>query len=240
MSVDFISDLHLDKSRPHVSDYFITYINNINNNTSDLFILGDLFEYWVGDDDPMDGLKEVKTSIKALSKKVNIWYMHGNRDFLVSKKICDDLGMNNLTDPYMYETNKLKILLLHGDTLCTDDIDYQKFRSLVRSKVWQKEMLSKSLDERLKIADELRKKSIAANSEKNEEIMDVNINEIDKLISDYKPEVIIHGHTHRPNIHSHKINNKQVTRYVLGDWYDKFFVLTLKNNKFSISKGKLK
>ena len=84
--------------------------------------------------------------------------------------------MNNLTEPYMYETNKLKVLLLHGDTLCTDDIDYQKFRSLVRSKVWQKEMLSKSLDERLKIADELRKKSIAANSEKNEEIMDVNIN----------------------------------------------------------------
>ena len=84
--------------------------------------------------------------------------------------------MNNLTEPYMYETNKLKVLLLHGDTLCTDDIDYQKFRSLVRSKVWQKEMLSKSLDERLKIADELRKKSIEANSEKNEEIMDVNIN----------------------------------------------------------------
>lgn len=240
MAIDFISDLHLDKSRPHVNKYFVTYINNISKDTSDLFILGDLFEYWVGDDDPMDGLKEVKSSIIELSKKIKIWYMHGNRDFLISKKICDSLGMKELTDPFIYETNGLRILLLHGDSLCTDDIDYQKFRSMVRSKEWQSQMLSKSLDERLKIAEDFRKKSALANSEKSEEIMDVNLNEVNKLIHKYNPEVIIHGHTHRPNIHNHLVDNNHISRYVLGDWYDKFFILTLKNRRFTITKGKLK
>ena len=101
-------------------------------------------------------------------------------------------------------------------------------------------MLSKSLDERLKIAEDFRKKSAAANSEKNKEIMDVNIDEINKHIKKHKPEVLIHGHTHRPNIHQHSIDNYKVTRYVLGDWYDKFFILTLRAQKFTILKGKLK
>jgi UDP-2,3-diacylglucosamine hydrolase len=240
MTIDFISDLHLDKTRPHVNKHFVTYMNNISKDTSDLFILGDLFEYWVGDDDPMDGLEEVKSSIIALSKKIKVWYMHGNRDFLVSKKICKNLGMQELTDPYLLEIDDLKILLMHGDTLCTDDIDYQSFRTMVRSKEWQTRMLSKSLDERLKIAEDFRKKSAAANSEKNKEIMDVNIDEINKHIKKYKPEVLIHGHTHRPNIHQHSIDNYKVTRYVLGDWYDKFFILTLRAQKFTILKGKLK
>ena len=150
------------------------------------------------------------------------------------------LKMKLLIDPSIIEINGITILLVHGDTLCTDDIAYQKFRGLVRSKEWQSEMLAKPLQERLLIADSLRKKSIKANEGKNEDIMDVNESEVEKLIRQYNPNVIIHGHTHRPNIHIHNIDEKKTFRYVLGDWYDKFFILSLKNKKFSVYKGRLK
>ena len=240
MTIDFISDLHLDKTRPEVNKYFINYLDNINKDVTDLYILGDLFEYWVGDDDPMDGLNEIRASISLLGSKINVWYMHGNRDFLISKKICSNLNMHLLEDPTVITKNGQKLLLLHGDTLCTDDKEYQKFRSLVRSDEWQDQMLSKSLEERLALAENLRKKSIDANTHKKESIMDVNINEIDMLINSYKPNVIVHGHTHRPNVHKHILNHKYIYRYVLGDWYDRFFILSLKNKAFVISKGNLK
>ena len=240
MSIDFISDLHLDKTRPEVNKYFIKYLLNLHEDITDLYILGDLFEYWVGDDDPMDGLDDVRSCITKLGERINIWYMHGNRDFLVSEKICSTLKMKLLVDPSVIEINGETILLVHGDTLCTDDVAYQKFRGLVRSEEWQTEMLSKSLDERLLIADSLRKKSIEANQGKSEDIMDVNLSEVEKLIKKYNPNVIIHGHTHRPNIHIHNIDERETLRYVLGDWYDKFFILSLKNKKFSVCKGRLK
>ena len=236
MSINFISDLHLDKSRPHINNYFIHYLKSLSSNVSDLYILGDLFEYWVGDDDPMDGLDDVCEAIIDVGKKINIWYMHGNRDFLVSKKICDNLKINLLHDPTIINNGNMKILLLHGDTLCTDDLDYQEFRLMVRSEKWQNEMLSKPLSERLMIAEALRKKSKEANMEKGEEIMDVNENEVLSVIEKYDPDIIIHGHTHRPNIHHHD----NVIRYVLGDWYNNFYVLTLDHNKFIINKGQLK
>ena len=236
MAINFISDLHLDKSRPHINKYFIEYLNHLDNSVTDLYILGDLFEYWVGDDDPMDGLEDVRDAITYLGGKINIWYMHGNRDFLVTKSICKNLKINLLDDPTVIEIDNVKILLLHGDTLCADDHEYQNFRSMVRSSDWQKEMLSKSLEERLTIANSLREKSIEANRLKGEEIMDVNTTEVMNIIEKYKPNVIIHGHTHRPNIHRHN----EVTRYVLGDWYNNFFILTYDNDKFYINKGLLK
>lgn len=236
MSINFISDLHLDKSRPHINNYFIHYLKSLSSNVSDLYILGDLFEYWVGDDDPMDGLDDVCEAIIDVGKKINIWYMHGNRDFLVSKKICDNLKINLLQDPSIINIGNMKILLLHGDTLCTDDLDYQQFRLMVRSEKWQNEMLSKPLSERLMVAEALRKKSKEANMEKGEEIMDVNENEVLSVIEKHDPDIIIHGHTHRPNIHHHD----NVIRYVLGDWYNNFYVLTLDDNKFIINKGQLK
>ena len=240
MTIDFISDLHLDKTRPEVNKYFINYLDNINKDVTDLYILGDLFEYWVGDDDPMDGLNEIRASISKLGVKINVWYMHGNRDFLISKKICSNLNMRLLEDPTVIIKNGQRLLLLHGDTLCTDDKEYQKFRTLVRSDEWQKQMLSKSLEERLSLAENLRKKSIDANAHKKENIIDVNINEVDTLIESYKPNIIVHGHTHRPNIHKHNLNQEHIYRYVLGDWYNRFFILSLKNKAFVISKGNLK
>ncbi len=240
MTINFISDLHLDKSRPHVNEYFINYLKKLDSDVTDLFILGDLFEYWVGDDDPMDGLDGVRSSIIDLGGRINIWYMHGNRDFLISEKICSILKMKLIVDPHIIKINKSKILLLHGDTLCVDDKEYQNFRAIVRSKKWQSEMLDKSLDERLLIADDLRKKSEIANKGKTAEIMDVSNAQVINLINKYEPNILIHGHTHRPNIHKH--TNEEITtiRYVLGDWYDKFFILSLKNKKFSVLKGRLK
>ena len=223
MTIDFISDLHLDKTRPEVNKYFINYLENIDKDVTDLYILGDLFEYWVGDDDPMDGLSEIRSSISLLGSKINVWYMHGNRDFLISKKICSILNMRLLEDPTVITKNGQRLLLLHGDTLCTDDKEYQKFRSLVRSDEWQDQMLSKSLEERLALAENLRKKSIDANTHKKESIMDVNINEIDLLIDLYKPNTIVHGHTHRPKIHQEKYG----TRYVLGDWEKEYYFLKI-------------
>ena len=240
MSIDFISDLHLDKTRPEVNKYFIKYLLNLDKDITDLYILGDLFEYWVGDDDPMDGLDDIRSCITELGEKINIWYMHGNRDFLISEKICNILKMKLLIDPSIIDVDGARILLVHGDTLCTDDIAYQKFRGLVRSEKWQSEMLAKPLRERLLIADSLRKKSIEANQGKEDTIMDVNASEVEKLIKVHSPNVIIHGHTHRPNIHIHEIDQQKVMRYVLGDWYDKFFILSLKNKRFSVCKGKLK
>ena len=236
MAINFISDLHLDQSRPHINDYFIEYLKNVEKDITDLYILGDLFEYWVGDDDPMDGLGDVREAIIAAGEQINIWYMHGNRDFLVSKKICKNLNIQLLEDPHLLNKDGMRILLLHGDTLCTDDHDYQAFRSMVRSNKWQDEMLSKSLDERLEIANNLRKKSVEANQEKGEDIMDVNEDAVRSLINNYEPDVIIHGHTHRPNIHWHG----NVTRYVLGDWYSNFFILSFDSKKFTINKGSLK
>ena len=182
MTINFISDLHLDKSRPHINDFFVNYLQNLDRDITDLYILGDLFEYWVGDDDPMDGLSEVRKMISTTGKRINVWYMHGNRDFLISNKICKDLNIHLMIDPYVITQNDIKILLLHGDTLCTDDKAYQDFREMVRSKNWQNEMLSKTLEERLFLADNLRKKSIAAKQEKGEDIMDVNIMKSTKLL----------------------------------------------------------
>tara|TARA_B100001059_G_scaffold218051_1_gene237870 strand:- start:437 stop:1156 length:720 start_codon:yes stop_codon:yes gene_type:complete len=239
MTIDFISDLHLDKTRPEVNKHFKSYLDNINRDVTDLYILGDLFEYWVGDDDPMDDLNEIRNSLSLLGSKINVWYMHGNRDFLISKKICLDLNMKLLQDPAIVHKNGLKLLLLHGDTLCTDDKEYQRFRSLVRSDEWQEQMLSKSLEERLSLAENLRMKSRNANAHKDENIMDVNLKEIDILIDEYNPDVIIHGHTHRPNVHKHESKENSIHRYVLGDWYNRFFILSMNNKRFIISKGNL-
>ena len=110
MTINFISDLHLDKSRPHINDFFVNYLQNLDRDITDLYILGDLFEYWVGDDDPMDGLSEVREMISTTAKRINVWYMHGNRDFLVSKKICKDLNIHLMIDPYIITHNDIKIL----------------------------------------------------------------------------------------------------------------------------------
>ena len=239
MTTIFISDLHLDKDRPKVIRYFIDFLNNLESDIESLYILGDFVEYWVGDDDPGDGLEEVFSSIKKKSNSIPIYFMHGNRDFMISEKFCNHHGMKFLKDPTRIKLHGKKILLMHGDTLCIDDIEYQKFRTMVRSPLWQNEMLKKSLEERINLAKMLRAKSLSETGTKDEVIMDVNNDEVISQLKKHNVDMIIHGHTHRPNIHKIISENKEFKRIVLGDWYDKSFILRISDDEIIIDKCNL-
>jgi len=239
MTTMFISDLHLDKDRPKVIKYFIDLLGNLESDIESLYILGDFVEYWVGDDDPGDGLREVFSSIKKKSNDVPVYFMQGNRDFMISEKFCNHHGMKFLKDPTVIELHGKKILLMHGDTLCIDDIEYQKFRAMVRSASWQNEMLKKSLEERINLAKMLRAKSLSETDTKDEVIMDVNNDEVINQLKKHDVDMIIHGHTHRPNIHKIISGDKEYKRIVLGDWYDKSFVLKISDDKIIIDKSNI-
>ena len=239
MTTIFISDLHLDKDRPKVIRYFIDFLNNLESDIESLYILGDFVEYWVGDDDPGDGLEEVFSSIKKKSNSIPIYFMHGNRDFMISEKFCNHHGMKFLKDPTKIKLHGKKILLMHGDTLCIDDIEYQKFRTMVRSPLWQNEMLKKSLEERINLAKMLRAKSLSETGTKDEVIMDVSNDEVISQLKKHDVDMIIHGHTHRPNIHKIISENKEFKRIVLGDWYDKSFILRISDDEIIIDKSNL-
>lgn len=239
MSVIFISDLHLDKNRPKIVNYFVDAISNLSRDVSSIYILGDLVEYWVGDDDPAMGLQIAFDAIHKKTSTTPIYFMHGNRDFLISEKFCKKYGMRLIQDPTIITLYKKKILLMHGDTLCTDDEEYQNYRKMVRSISWQEKVMKKTLEERLDIAEDLRKKSLEATKGKSEEIMDVNNQAVEDVIKKYNVDILIHGHTHRPNIHELEINGKNVKRLVLGDWYESAYLLKYEKGKIIIDKKSL-
>ena len=165
--------------------------------------------------------------------------MHGNRDFLISEDFCKKHGMKLLQDPTLINLYDKKVLLMHGDTLCTDDKQYQEYRALVRSHAWQSKMLIKTLSERLMIAQQLREKSLEATENKKEYIMDVNNGTVIEIMKEYDADILIHGHTHRPNVHKLQIGQKDIKRIVLGDWYDRSFILELSKDKITIDKQSL-
>lgn len=236
MATLFVSDLHLDNNRPEVINYFLNYLKSLTTDIESLYILGDFVEYWVGDDDPAEGLEELFIEIKKRSNIHDIYFMHGNRDFMISEKFCDKFGMKLIPDPSIISLYGKKVLLMHGDTLCTDDHAYQNFRKLVRSDLWQKEVLEKTLEERIMLAKELRQKSLNETGTKKEIIMDVNEDEVEKTFLKYDVNLIIHGHTHRPNIHISEFNGHEYKRIVLGDWYNNSFILKYQKDKILIEK----
>ena len=233
MDTIFISDLHLDKTRSDTVDYFLKFIKDRSATLEKLYILGDFVESWVGDDDPADGVIDAFEILKSISKQTKIYFMHGNRDFMISSNICVKYGMELIEDPTLINLHNRRILLMHGDTLCVDDIKYQEFRQLVRKKSWQRQMMQKSLEERLMIANKLRNKSINETTNKDEFIMDVNEEEVKKCFVRSGAEMIIHGHTHRPMIHEVEIDKQKHKRIVLGDWNTKshIFILNKKNTE---------
>jgi UDP-2,3-diacylglucosamine hydrolase len=158
---------------------------------------------------------------------------------MISEKFCNHHGMKFLKDPTRIKLHGKKILLMHGDTLCIDDIEYQKFRTMVRSPLWQNEMLKKSLEERINLAKMLRAKSLSETGTKNEVIMDVNNDEVISQLKKHNVDMIIHGHTHRPNIHKIISENRECKRIVLGDWYDKSFILRISDGEIIIDKCNL-
>lgn len=216
----FISDLHLSAERPEIINLFLKFVDEIASEADELYILGDFLEYWLGDDDPAEALQPVFEKLVELSNhNTTVYFMHGNRDFLVGEKFAARCKLSLLKEPHRINIQNRPALLMHGDTLCTDDVEYQNFRTMVRNKQWQQDFLSKSLQERIAIANHMREQSRESTAVKEESIMDVNQYATDDAFIENNIDFIIHGHTHRPKIHHKKINNVETTRIVLGDWY---------------------
>lgn len=219
----FVSDLHLWSTRPAVTDLFIDFLSCSARKAEALYILGDLFEYWAGDDDREDA--HHRSVIDALSacaaSGTRLYFMHGNRDLLISEAFAKAANLTLLEDPILFDLYGRKTLLSHGDALCTDDLEYQMFRAQVRQPAWQAEFLSQPLAARKAQIEAIRMRSEREKSQKSESIMDVNATAVEQLLRDFDyPPLFIHGHTHRPAVHEHHVDGHTIRRWVLGDWYD--------------------
>ena len=233
MKPRFISDIHLSEDSPHLTNAFKTFLNESKESCTHLFILGDLFEIWVGDDDDSPFIHDIKEMlIDFISDGPETFFMHGNRDFLVGEAFAEETGISILPDPYTLEINNQKVILSHGDFLCTGDKDYIDFRSQVRNEDWQSNFLCKTLDERKQIAAGMRLDSKDATSKKLNLITDVNNQSVENFINEHQPHLFIHGHTHRPNIHVVKTSK----RIVLGDWEDYGWFLSVNEQEFDLEK----
>jgi len=235
MSTLFISDLHLHEERPLVTEAFFSFLQTEARTATSLYILGDLFDAWIGDDDDRPLVKSVSQALRGISKKTKLFFQHGNRDFLLGSDYANHCGMTLLPELFVIESGSERWLLAHGDQFCTQDLAYQQFRAQVRNPVWQKELLAKPLAERRAIAKQLREKSRDANSLKAEDIMDVTQAEIKNVLEKYRCCKLIHGHTHRPARHPLFItNNVPAERIVLGDWDTTFWFLRQKDSSLQL------
>jgi UDP-2,3-diacylglucosamine hydrolase len=221
MSTLFISDLHLSGERPDIIKLFLEFMTNRAPQSDALYILGDLFEVWLGDDFiPPEAQPLLETLRKYSSAGHDLFVMHGNRDFLLGDRFTELTGCQLLPDPYIIDLYGTKTLIGHGDLLCTDDVDYMKFRHQVRNPDWQQAFLARSVEERIALAKQARHESKKQTSSLAEEIMDANQNTVEQVMLEYDVKQMIHGHTHRPNIHHFMLENEERTRIVLGDWYE--------------------
>ncbi len=236
MSTLFISDLHLEADRPDIATQFFAFLDEEAVQAEALYVLGDLFESWVGDDDPNPHYAEVKAALRALSDHgVPTYFMHGNRDFMVGERFAAETGMTILTDPVTVTLYGRDVLLSHGDAYCTDDHEYQAMRRMTRDPQWQAMMLDKPLEERLEIAAGARAASKARYGTIDDEITDVNQGAIESALRDAGVDTMLHGHTHRPAVHEFELDGNEATRIVLGDWYDQGSVVRWNENGFELS-----
>lgn len=218
----FISDLHLDASRPAIVAQFERFLAQVAPGADALYILGDLFEYWVGDDGlalPFFG--RAARALRAAGAELPTHFMHGNRDFLVAEGFARETGIELLRDPTVIDLYGTATVLMHGDTLCTDDLPYQAFRAQVRDPAWQKAALARPLQERLATATAMRAGSEGAKQGKDMGIMDVAPDAVESAFADSGCDVMIHGHTHRPGRHVHRVGGRDRIRWVLPDWYER-------------------
>lgn len=217
----FIADLHLCENRPDISTCFLHFLESDAIQAEKLYILGDLFEAWVGDDDDNPYLKTIADALTHLSQSgTSIYYIHGNRDFLLGNKYAKKSSMTLLPEIETIDLYGRHVVIMHGDTLCTRDIDYQEFRKKSRSWWWQAIVKSLPLFVRKKMAENYRKRSAAATAIKSQDIMDVTQEEVIKCLERNHSQLLIHGHTHRPAVHEVIANGAKAQRIVLGDWYE--------------------
>lgn len=222
-----ISDLHLSGERPAINERFFDFLRASARRAEALYVLGDLFEYWIGDDeldaaggDPL--ARRVAEALGEVSHRgVSVAFMHGNRDFLVGQRFGQASGARLLEDPSVEEIGGVRTLLMHGDTLCTDDHDYQAWRRTARSREWQQAFLAKSLAERRTALQALREKSKEVVGAKPAEIMDVNATAVREALRAHGLTRLVHGHTHRPARHALEVDGRHCERWVLPDWYER-------------------
>ena len=217
----FISDLHLSEERPEANERFFSFIEDTAPGAGALYILGDLFEYWIGDDDLETPFHSVVAGfLRRLSAGgTSVHVMHGNRDFLMADAFCRAAGAALLPDPVVVDAGGVRTLLMHGDTLCLDDADYQAWRGVARSGPWQREFLAQPLEKRREIILDLRRKSREAIRAKPAEIMDVSAAAVRKAFTEHGVSRLVHGHTHRPARHVLEVDGRTCERWVLPDWY---------------------
>jgi UDP-2,3-diacylglucosamine hydrolase len=236
MTTLFVSDLHLDATRPQIVKLFLDFLGDEAERADALYVLGDLFEYWVGDDDPQPVAVDVANGLSAVARaSVPVFFVRGNRDFLLGPEYATRCGMQILPDPCVIDLYGRATLLMHGDLMCTDDTIYQEFRRQSRDPSWQSAMLAQPLEARIAYAQRARAASIAhqktvrvnideADAAK-EDITDVSNSTIQTTFARYGTPTMIHGHTHRPAIHKLSVGDHPRTRIVLGDWYEHGSVL---------------
>lgn len=224
MTTLLISDLHLHAEAPEVTSGLLSYLDERARHAEALYLLGDIFDAWIGDDilDRPDIAPLANQVVDALRRTsdagTRLYLMHGNRDFLLGERFAEAAGLTLIDDPTVVELDGERVLLMHGDTLCTHDTAYQAFRAQARDPQWQAQVLAMPIEQRLELAKSLRMQSGEAMSNKAEEIMDVTPDEVSRVMAEHDVRTLIHGHTHRPAVHSLDVDGQPATRIVLGDW----------------------
>lgn len=222
MSHHFISDLHLSEDTPALCQLFVDTLRQWQGQLDGLFILGDLFEYWVGDDDASPFLDDMLAAMQQFSRHTPLYVMRGNRDFLLGEGFAQRSGAQLLEDPFLLEAYGRRYLLSHGDALCTDDTAYQQFRAMSRNPAWQAAMLARPLTERHAIAAQARMQSESAKQQQGlSAITDVTDSAVLALLDSHDWPTLIHGHTHRPATHRYQHGTQQAERWVIADWHDR-------------------
>ena len=236
MSTLFISDLHLDPARLQITQLFLDFLKTEARTAEALYILGDFFEVWIGDDDPDPHHGRVMAGVRELvDSGVPVYFMHGNRDFLIGEGFARKTGCTLLADPTVLTLQGTPTLLMHGDTLCTDDVEYQAFRKMVREPARQKAFLAQSVEERRAFMARARATSKLHTQSKAEYIMDVNQQAVEVVMKQHDVTRLIHGHTHRPAVHNFQSDAKEKTRIVLGDWYEQGSILRIAEGKMTLA-----
>lgn len=240
MSDIFISDLHLGPESPELYKAFCAFLAGLDESVEQLYILGDLFDVWVGHDKQNHFQAEVIARLKMLEKRrIRLFIMRGNRDFLYGKRFARETGATLLPDYYLYQCGAHRALLMHGDLLCTQDTDYLRYRAVVRNPLLQSLLGGLPASLRRGIASRIRNKSKQAQSGKSMQIMDITEQALFETTQKYSVGRVIHGHTHRPGVSLHKTPGRQVERLVLGDWGEKVWWIVRDSNGFSLQSRQL-
>lgn len=236
----FISDLHLEAKRPDIARAFLHLLQNRAIGADALYILGDFFEVWLGDDNPDPLADQVSTELKALADRgTAIFLMHGNRDFLIGRDFCRRSGCTLLKDPTLLQLNGERVLLMHGDSLCTDDVDYIRMRRWLRNPLSLFLLRHLPLKTRHRIGRRLRNESRERTRYKASDITDVNAMEVERVVRKHRVTSLIHGHTHRPAVHPLEIDGQAVQRIVLGDWDKDGWVLEVDDEGYRLDRFEL-